>query len=190
MKPLLTYATRPLILLAFLTLLMSNLAGGQAAGGAAPAKVVEALRAEVANLKARLDVLEAIKPTFTSFMPNFSERFHVMHRAGDAGDWATAQHELAELKRLVGVAKAIDAQKGQLMEGFLAGSFKGLGAAIEHTNRKKFRAALEQTVASCNKCHQAAGSPFIRVSLDVPPNMTMRHPHVLRKTKGITGHMH
>ena len=56
MKPLVTYAVRPIVLLAFLTLLMSNFAGGQSAGEAAPAKGVKALRAEVAKLKARLDV--------------------------------------------------------------------------------------------------------------------------------------
>ena len=36
-------------------------------------------------------------------MPNFAERLHVMHYAGEAEDWAVASHELLGLRHLVGI---------------------------------------------------------------------------------------
>ena len=97
-------------------------ASGQGSQTGVLEKEIRVLRAEVAALKARLSRLEAVRPTFTTFMPEFSERFHVMHLSGDAGDWQLAQHELLELERLLEVAQFIDPGKGKLMEGFLAGN--------------------------------------------------------------------
>ena len=45
----------------------------------------------------RVEALDAIKPTFTSFMLKFSERFHVVHRAGEAGDWVVAEYDGSQL---------------------------------------------------------------------------------------------
>ena len=47
---------------------------------------IQSLRQTVLALQQRVEALEAIKPTFTGFMPNIAERFHVLHRAGEAGD--------------------------------------------------------------------------------------------------------
>lgn len=46
---------------------------------------IQALKVQIEALQARVTALEA-QQTFTSFMPNLAERFHVMHRAGEAGD--------------------------------------------------------------------------------------------------------
>ena len=65
---------------------------------------LQSLQQSVLALQNRVETLEAIKPTFTGFMPNIAERFHVLHRAGEAGDWAVAGHELAEMKRLIALS--------------------------------------------------------------------------------------
>jgi hypothetical protein len=91
-----------------LILLLPLTAVPQTKQARALAEEVRALRGEVKALKARVATLEATRPTLTNFMPDFSERFHVMHLAGDVGDWGVAQHELLEMKRMLGVAKAID----------------------------------------------------------------------------------
>ncbi len=145
---------------------------------------------ELAALRKRVAELEALKPTLTTIMPDFAERFHVMHYAGDAGDWAVAQHELAEMQRMVRVAGVIDAEKGRLMKGFLTKSLNELAAAIEHSNRESFDKALAQTVANCNACHAAAGSAFIRVTLDVAESLTLRHPHAFVRERAGGQHMH
>lgn len=147
-------------------------------------------RDELEALRKRVAELEALKPTLTTIMPDFAERFHVMHYAGDAGDWAVAQHELAEMQRMVRVAGVIDAEKGALMKGFLTKNFNELAAAIEHGNRESFDKALAQTVANCNACHAAAGSAFIRVSLDVAESLTLRHPHAFVRERVRGEHMH
>lgn len=151
---------------------------------------LKALADEVAVLKTRVASLESLKPTFAEFMPNFSERFHVMHLAGQEGDWAVAAHELMEMKRMVKVAKVIDGRNGQLMQGFLAGSLQSLKTAIDHGNLEKFDKALRETVVNCNNCHKAAGSPFIKISLDVHKMLSMRHSHALQKSKIMGGHKH
>lgn len=141
----------------------------------------EDLAKEIRALRERVAALEALKPGFTNFMPNFAERFHVMHRAGDAGDWAVAAHEAAEMLRLTRISKYIDPELGALMHAFMDGNLRKLTQAIEHGSDKSFRAALQDTLAGCNDCHTAAGSA-IAVSLDVGESMSMRHPHLLRKS--------
>ena len=102
---------------------------------------IEALRARIAALTAQY--------TFTSFMPDYAERFHVMHRAGEAGDWAVASHELEEMKRLTRLSTSVDADKGKLMQEMMEPNFEALEHAIEHGNSKKFRKARMQTTVTC-----------------------------------------
>jgi cytochrome c556 len=147
------------------------------------------LAQEVRMLRQRIAVLEALKPMITNFMPNYSERFHVMHRAGDAGDWAVAAHEIDEMQRLTRVSKYIDPKLGALMQGFMDGNLRKLKEAVEHGNPKSFQAALKDTVASCNGCHQASGST-IAVTLHVDDSLNMRHPHALRKSTVPKDHTH
>ncbi|MBI4080992.1 MAG: hypothetical protein HY423_00135 [Candidatus Lambdaproteobacteria bacterium] len=147
------------------------------------------LLAEVERLRKEVAELNAIRPTFTGFMPEFSERFHVMHFAGDAGDWAVANHEAKELDRLLAVAQVIDPQKGKLMRAFMGDILKKLDDAIVHGDKAAFGKQLGEMVQRCNACHVAVGSPFIRVSVDVPPDQTPRHPHILTKQRA-TEHPH
>ena len=180
----------PALLIALALLIAPSSANSQDA--ATLQAEIKALRAKLAAMEKRVAALESIRPTFTGFMPDFAERFHVMHLSGEAGDWAVASHELMEMNRLMKVAKIIDAQKGQLMEGFLGASLRALNAAIEHGNHKSFDKALKQTIVNCNKCHQAVGSGFIKASLKVEHGMSMRHAHALKgsKASGMPMHKH
>jgi hypothetical protein len=149
----------------------------------------EALEHQIAALQARIAALEAYQ-TFTSFMPNFSERFHVMHRAGEAGDWAVAAHEFQEMKRLTRLSTTIDREKGQLMQAMLAPSFEAVESAIEHNDHEKFEKALTQTIDTCNACHTATGSDFVQVTLDAREALSIRHPHKFMERAVPGGHSH
>ncbi len=149
----------------------------------------EALEHQIAALQARIAALEAFQ-TFTSFMPNFSERFHVMHRAGEAGDWAVAAHEFQEMKRLTRLSTTIDNEKGQLMQAMLAPSFEALESAIEHNDHEKFEKALTQTIDTCNACHTATGSDFVQVTFDAREALSIRHPHKFMEREVPGGHTH
>ena len=153
---------------------------------------VDALAQEVTQLRSAIESLQAIQPTVTSLMPEFAERFHVMHFAGEAEDWAVAHHEFLELKRIAGVIKAIDPEKGALIDGFMTANFNNLATAIEHEKVEMFKKALVVTVESCNACHVAVGSPFMKVGLNVHDSLSMRHSHVLGKSSnsGENTHMH
>jgi len=149
----------------------------------------EALEHQIEVLQARIAALEE-RLTFTSFMPDFAERFHVMHRAGEAGDWAVASHELEEMKRLARLSTSIDAATGQLMQEMMKPNFEALENAIEHTNGKKFETALSQTTATCNACHAATGSGFVQVTLDASDSTSLRHPHKFMEQQMTGGHAH
>lgn len=150
---------------------------------------LEELQQQVRQLTVRVKALEA-HHTFTSFMPNFAERFHVMHRAGDAGDWAIASHELEEMKRLTRLSSSVDADKGALMQSMMGGAFESLEHAIEHGNRKKFQSALSQATEACNACHVATGSGFVEVTLEAGESLSLRHPHKFKQQAVPGGHTH
>ncbi|WP_435099459.1 hypothetical protein [Arhodomonas sp. AD133] len=150
---------------------------------------IQALKEQVAKLQQRVEALEQAR-TFTSFMPDFAERFHVLHRAGETGDWAVASHELKEMRRLMALSTTIDQENGELMQEMLAPRLDQLAEAIEHGSRDRLQVALERTVETCNACHAAAGSEFVRVSLDVPDSLNMRHPHRLKAQTAPEGHEH
>ena len=150
---------------------------------------IEALERQIAMLKARIAALEQ-RDVFTSFMPDYAERFHVMHRAGEAGDWAVASHQLLEMKRLTRLSTSIDADKGKLMQAMMMPNLEALDHAIEHGNQKKFQEALVETTNTCNACHTATGSQFMRVTLDVSDSLSMRHPHKLVPQDVPGGHTH
>jgi len=147
------------------------------------------LVARIQALEARILVLES-RFSFASFMPDFAERFHVMHRAGEAGDWAVASHELQEMMRLARLSPSIDNDKGNLMIAMLEPSFEALEHAIEHSNHEKFHKALSQTIDTCNACHTATGSKFVQVELDARGSLSMRHPHKLMERQVPDGHSH
>jgi hypothetical protein len=150
---------------------------------------LEALTRQIEALQARVSALESLA-TFTSLMPDFAERFHVMHRAGEAGDWAVASHELAEMQRMATLSQSIDVEKGKLMKSMMEPSLEALGDAIEHGNGEKFETALTQAINTCNACHAATGSGFIEVSLEVPDLLSLRHPHKLTPRAVPEGHSH
>jgi hypothetical protein len=150
---------------------------------------IKMFEAQIQTLQARIAALEA-HHTFTSFMPDFAERFHVMHRAGDVSDWAVASHQLSELRRITKLSTSVDAEKGKLMQEMMEPSFEALENAIGHGNHGKFQKALVQATNTCNACHTATGSGFVQVTLDADESLSIRHPHKFTKQKMVGGHTH
>ncbi len=151
---------------------------------------VDRLGNEVSRLRVEVDTLNAIRPTVTTLMPAIAERFHVMHYAGDAEDWALAAHELTGIWHLVEIIRRVDPNTGALADGFLQPHFDRLEAAIEHGNRDEFSRALDSSVEACNACHVAVGSPTMRVALDAADSLSLRHSHVLAPTEKPGEHKH
>jgi len=151
---------------------------------------VETLSGEVEQLRSSVDLLNSLRPTTSMLMPSIAERFHVMHYAGDAGDWALAGHELLGIEHLLDVVQRVDPENGALAEKFLSPQLERLDAAIDHGNGKAFTSVIEQTVQSCNGCHVAAGSPSMVVVLDAADSLSLRHPHLLRPSEKPGEHTH
>ncbi|MCZ6578358.1 MAG: hypothetical protein O7D36_04805 [Gammaproteobacteria bacterium] len=143
----------------------------------------------IQTLEERLTVLES-RFSFSSFMPDFAERFHVMHRASESDDWAVASHELQEMKRLIELSITIDADKGHLLQAMMGPVMAKMDSAIGHANGKKMVTLLSEAVQTCNSCHVATGSPFIKVTLDAAGALSMRHPHAFTRQKMKRDHKH
>lgn len=143
----------------------------------------------IESLEKRIGKLESAR-TFATFMPTFAERFQVMHRAGEAGDWAVAAHELLEMKRLADQASDIDQKRGEMLQKMLGPSLARIESTIEHENKGEFMQALKNTIKACNACHEAIGSDFVKVTLDPPDNLSMRHPHDLQPSEAPMDHEH
>ncbi|MCH7882140.1 MAG: hypothetical protein IIB69_11325 [Proteobacteria bacterium] len=148
-----------------------------------------------ARLLERIQALEehvAVLEThfsFASFMPDFAERFHVMHRASDVEDWAVAAHQLKVMKELMDSSTIIDSENGHLLQTMMGPVFEKIDTAIAHSNKEKMAALLGEAAQTCNNCHVATGSAFLKVTLDSNNAMSMRHPHVLTKQK-MAAHAH
>ena len=143
---------------------------------------IQAMEERIAALESRF--------TFASFMPDFAERFHVMHRAAESDDWAVASHELQEMKSMIESSTTIDAEKGQLFQAMMGPVMTKMDGAIGHANKKKMTALLGEAVETCNSCHVATGSPFIKVTLDTSESLSMRHPHAFTMQKMDHAHKH
>lgn len=139
-------------------------------------------------MEVRMQILES-RFSFASFMPDFAERFHVMHRAAESGDWAVASHELQEMKGMIESSTTIDAEKGALFQAMMGPVIKDMDNAIAHSDKKKMATLLKNAVQTCNSCHVATGSPFIQVTLDATEALSMRHPHAFKMQK-MGSHMH
>lgn len=146
------------------------------------------LMERIQAMEQRIEMLES-RFTFASFMPDFAERFHVMHRATESGDWAVASHELQEMKSMMESSTTIDAEKGNLFKAMMGPVLEDMDNAIAHSNNKKMTALLDQAVQTCNSCHVATDSPFINVTLDATGSLSMRHPHIFKEQK-MASHMH
>lgn len=153
---------------------------------------LHALKEKIEKLELEVARLKTIQPSFTAFMPDFSERFHVMHMAAEAGDWGVAVHELLEMQRMMKIAKLIDPNKGVLMEAFIGGNLRQIKKSIEHGNIQSFTKVLKETVQNCNNCHIAVQAPYIQVALDMDQILSMRHSHkfMITEAESVAPHTH
>ena len=149
---------------------------------------VNKLLTRIQAMEERIALLES-RFSFASFMPDFAERFHVMHRATESEDWAVASHELQEMIHMVETSLAIDDDKGLLFQTMMGPVLEQMDDAIAHANQKKMVSLFDQATQTCNSCHVATGSSFINVTLDATGTLSMRHPHVFSKQK-MGKHMH
>ena len=142
---------------------------------------IEAMEVRIQSLESRF--------TFASFMPDFAERFHVMHRASESGDWAVASHELQVMKSMIESSTTIDVEKGNLFKAMMGPVMEEMENAIAHSKSDKMATLLTKAVQTCNSCHVATGSPFIKVALDATHTLSIRHPHEFTMQK-MGSHMH
>lgn len=78
-----------------------------------------------------------------------------MHRAGDAGDWAVAAHEIDEMQRLTRASSYINSRLGALMQGFntAAGSTIEVTLDVDESLSMRHPHALRKSRAPLDHAH-------------------------------------
>jgi hypothetical protein len=143
-----------------------------AAGGGATGEL-EALRADVARLKANA-------PSQSHTMVDVGYHWTNLWFAGEKNNWPLAMFYLEETRRhilwtiqLRPVRKGPDGNDVNLMpifEGIDTTAFKAVADAILARDSAAFPAAYRATLESCYACHKASGMPYLRPMVPTEPS--------------------
>jgi hypothetical protein len=149
-------------------------AGGGSAKALAerPTDDLEALRADVARLKANA-------PSQSHSMSDVGYHWTNLWFAGEKKNWPLAKFYFDESRqhilwtiRLRPVRKGPDGQDVNLVpifESIDSSAFKAVADAIQSQNSAAFSAAYRTTLEACYSCHKASGKPYLRPAVPTVP---------------------
>ena len=143
-----------------------------AADGGAATNDLDALRADVAKLKANA-------PSQSHTMSDVGYHWANLWFAGEKKNWPLAMFYLGETRahirwtiQLRPVRKGPDGNDVNLMpifESIDTSAFKAVADAIQTQNSAAFDAAYRETLQACYGCHKASGLPFLRPTVPTQP---------------------
>jgi hypothetical protein len=128
--------------------------------------------AEIAALKADIEVLKGKAPSASVAMADVGFHFSNLWFAGQAGNWPLAAYYFSEarnhvrwLTRINPMPKGPDGMpvdvKG-IFDGIDTSTFAALKAAIDKKEHREFERTYRGALESCYQCHKAVGRPYLR----------------------------
>jgi uncharacterized coiled-coil protein SlyX len=135
---------------------------------------------EGAELRARVERLEAKAADQAHAMSDVGYQFANLWFAGEKENWPLARFCLDETRshlrwavRIIPVRKTPageDLELKGILDALETSVLAELGKTIEARERVKFETAYRHTLEGCYSCHKAAGKPFIRPRVpETPP---------------------
>ena len=126
------------------------------------------------SVEERLKKLEASAPGMGEVMSGVQVHFAKLWFAGEARNWKLAEFEMDEIKENLDSAVAIRREENGVNMVGVADAFKqtqlaALEEAIGQQNADLFRKSYEESITTCNGCHQATGRPFITIITPAAP---------------------
>jgi hypothetical protein len=144
--------------------------------------------AQIAALKAEIEVLRGQLPSQSHSMTDVDYQFSNLWFAAQERNWPLATFYLNETKSHINwtvhlrpVRKLANGQDLDLRPLQLAIEQSGLTelrAALDKHDGKAFKAAYEHTLNECYSCHLAAEKPFLRPGIPTAPatHVIQMHP--------------
>ncbi len=107
-------------------------------------------------------------------MHKLGRRMGVLWYAGQAGNTELGMYELHEMLEVINtIVEADPIENGVQLAGVLNGlkqtQLLAVGAALETRDKAAFEAAYQDTVATCNGCHQSIKHAFIKIQVPTAP---------------------
>ncbi|HET6546639.1 MAG TPA: hypothetical protein VFG55_07840 [Rhodanobacteraceae bacterium] len=138
----------------------------------APATEIEALKAQLAALQARVP-----PPELGQQMLELQIRHDRLWWAGQAGNWTLAYFMTGELGEALhgieetnGEAAELQPRKlSEVMPSIMNPAIKGVQEALAKRDKGEFEKAFDVLSASCNACHAVAGSSFLVIQRPTTP---------------------
>ena len=147
-----------------------------AAPAATAAGDLDALRADVARLKANA-------PSQSHTMSDVGYHWTSLWFAGEKKNWPLARFYFDETRqhilwtiRLRPVRKGPDGNDVNLVpifEGIDTSAFKAMADAIQQKDGQAFATAYRTTLEACYGCHKASGKPYLRPMMPAAPVQTL-----------------
>jgi hypothetical protein len=139
--------------------------------------------AEIASLKADIEVLKGKAPSASVAMADVGFHFSNLWFAEQAGNWPLAAYYFSEarnhvrwLTRINPMPKGPDGMpvdvKG-IFDGIDTSTFAALKAAIDKKDRRDFETTYRGALESCYQCHKAVGRPYLRPMIPKAPPQTI-----------------
>ncbi len=123
--------------------------------------------------------LELQKPAMAELMTHIQAHHSRLWFAGQAGNWALADHQVQGLKAALDKAaknydKWEDVPKPltMLIPLITGAEIEKLRAAIRVADKPQFTSSFEKLTKDCNTCHQATGREFIVIQTPTAPGYT------------------
>lgn len=140
-------------------------------------KINSTLQDSVATLQATVNKLADQAPGLGEYMSTFQLHMGKLWYAGRASNWELANYELGELAETMQAAEALHAVKHNIHTSSILRSVQNtqlplLRQALEKKNQRRFQAAYEQTLETCNTCHRSVGYGFIHITKPQGPPVT------------------
>ncbi len=163
-----------------LALLLGALELGSAAQAPAPTAAPAAgEQAEIAALKAEIELLKGMLPSQSHTMIDVEYHFANLWFAAQNRNWPLATFYLNETRghlnwavRVRAVRKLADGRELDLrpiLKGIEESSLAQLKTAVDKQDSPAFESAYRQMLTQCHACHQAAEKPFLRPQVPVTP---------------------
>ncbi|HBR15050.1 MAG TPA: hypothetical protein DD723_05855 [Candidatus Omnitrophica bacterium] len=129
------------------------------------------------SLNKTIDSLKEQVPGLGEYMTTIQLHMAKLWFAGQAKNWDLAKFEVHEIEETMEVVANLnitrkDVNISSVIQSVLNSQIPDLEKAIQEKSLVKFETAYEQTVITCNSCHNAVGHQFIHVIKPTSPPVT------------------
>lgn len=148
--------------------------------GASTAQLDELMKKLDAVAKKTDDIFK-VQPKFAIPMREYGQRFANMYYAAKGGNWALAAYMMKYMKGAMNPASITKPEEYKILQSWEKSNFAPLVAAMEKKDFAAFERAFNNTINSCNSCHDAMGYGMIDYKL--PPQPFDQHLDYNLKTE-------